>query len=168
MNKNKTYPDEYKLTKGLWITIPLWVMLGILIYTCICFECDWQRDWLTLCLISIFCLWYLYIILQYIEYAIFSHKGVLIVHTKRWGKNRTKQEFYIDWKDVKYIKFNILITGHLSPPAIDIVSRILGHGYDQPTCLPYGKFASLAIYYSGRKDIIYTKRKKPGLYEKDW
>ena len=50
------YPDEYKLTRSLWITIPLWVMLGILIYTCICFECDWQRDWLTLCVISIFCL----------------------------------------------------------------------------------------------------------------
>lgn len=165
MNNNRKYPNEYKLTRSLWITIPLWVIFGVLIY--VCFVCDWQRDWLVLCLLSIFCIWQFYVILQYIEYAIFNHKGVLIVHTKRWGKNKKKQEFYIDWKDVKYIKFNSLITGNLSPPAIDIVSRILGHGYNQPTCLPYGKFALLAKYYSGREDISgFRRKRKP--FEKDW
>ena len=123
MNSNRKYPDEYKLTRSLWITIPLWGILGVLIYGC--FEFNWQRDWDLLLVLSIFCLWYIYIIFQYSEYAIFNHKGLLIVHSKRWGKNKAKQEFYIDWKDVKHIKFNIFITGSLSPPAIDVVSRIL-------------------------------------------
>jgi hypothetical protein len=99
----------------------------------------------------------------------------LIVHAKRWGKNKAKNEFYIDWKDIEYIRFKIPLSKN-SSPAIDIVSRVFGNGYYNVTMLSYSKFASLAIYYSGRKDIIYreykkikkAKRKKPGLYEKDW
>ena len=167
MNKDKQYPDEYKLTSPMLSKIVIFLLIVFLLVL-MRIESSWQEGWLVKCGLAILSLWLLFHIIQDVEYAIFSPKGVSIVHTKRWGKNKAKQEFYIDWKDVKYIKFNILITGHHSPPAIDIVSRIFGHGYDQPTCLPYGKFASLAIYYSGRKDIIYAKRKKPGLYEKDW
>jgi hypothetical protein len=159
------YPDEYKLTRSLWITIPLWGILGVLIYGC--FEFNWQRDWDLLLVLSIFCLGYIFIIFQYSEYAIFNHKGLLIVHSKRWGKNKAKQEFYIDWKDVKHIKFNIFITGSLSPPAIDVVSRIFGRGYYHPTALSYCKFASLAKYYSGRKDVVMLWKKRK-LFEKDW
>ena len=81
--------------------------------------------------------------------------------------NEAKQEFYIDWKDVKHIKFNIFITGSLSPPAIDVVSRIFGRGYYHPTALSYCKFASLAKYYSGRKDVVMLWKKRK-LFEKDW
>ena len=71
------------------------------------------------------------------------------------------------WKDVKHIKFNIFITGSLSPPAIDVVSRIFGRGYYHPTALSYCKFASLAKYYSGRKDVVMLWKKRE-LFEKDW
>jgi hypothetical protein len=94
----------------------------------------------------------------------------LIVHTKRWGKNKKKQEFYIDWKDVKYIRFKTILSKN-SSPAIDIASNIFGRGYYNTTTLSYAKFASLAKYYSGREDIIYKRsafRKKKKMYEKDW
>ena len=139
------------------------------------FECDWKENWFFLCWFSSVGIWYLFYILQYVEYAIFNHNGVLIVNTKRWGKNKRKEEFYIDWKNVKYIRFKTPYTKNASP-AIDIVSIPFGRGYYNGTLLPYGKFASLAKYYSGREDILYgdykkkikAKRKKPGLYEKDW
>lgn len=164
MDQNKKYPDKYKLTRSWWITIPLWFFAGVLTYGC--FEFDWQRDWLILCILFVFCLWFLYVILQDIEYAIFSHSGVMIVHAKRWGKNKSKQEFYIDWRHVKYIRFNMLISGHRTPPAITIESRGSGRGYSNPTSMPYRKFATLAKYYSGREDIIYRWKRKP--FEKDW
>jgi hypothetical protein len=81
------------------------------------------------------------------------------VHTKRWGKNKAKNEFYIDWKDIEYIRFKTPLSKN-SSPAIDIVSRVFGNGYYNVTMLSYSKFASLAIYYSGRKDIIYREYKK--------
>lgn len=166
MNKNRKYPEEeYRLTPSLWITIPLCFFVAVLIYVWL--ESNWQSDWPVLCMLSVICVCFLYVILQNIEYAIFNHKGILIVHTKRWGKNKTKREYYINWKDIKYIKFNILILGYLSPPAIDIASRISSNSYSHPTTLSYGKFASLAKYYSGREDIIY-KRTKKRMYEKDW
>ena len=168
MNKNKTYPDEYKLTRSFMTKVAFLLILGLLIS--IWFEYDKEFSWIIHCLsfIVIYCL---FMLIQDVEYAIFNHKGVLIVNTKRWGKNRRKEEFYIDWKDVKYIRFT---TTH--SPAIDIVSIPFGRGYYNGTLLPYGKFASLAKYYSGREDILYgdykkkikAKRKKPGLYEKDW
>ena len=52
-----------------------------------------------------------------------------------------------------------------------IKSRLFGRGYYNDTFLSYGKFASLAKYYSGREDIIYKRsafRKKKKMYEKDW
>lgn len=173
MNKNKTYPDEYKLTNSLTTTIAFLLILGCLIS--IWFEFNWQKDRLFLCLFSILLVSGLFIIIQDIEYAIFDRKGVLIVHAKRWGKNKAKNEFYIDWKDIEYIRFKIPLSKN-STPAIDIVPKVFGCGYYNGTTLSYSKFASLAIYYSGRKDIIYSeykkikkaKRKKPGLYEKDW
>ena len=164
MNKDKQYPDEYKLTSSLWTKIPFFFFFALVIYVLL--EYYWQTDWITICILSVCCVCFLYVSLQYIEYAIFNHKGVLIVQTKRWGKNMTKREFYIDWKDVKDIRFNFIIGRH-SPPAIYIESRILGHGYSQPTSMSYCKFASLAKYYSGRENIIYSGlKRKP--FEKDW
>ena len=164
MDRNKKYPDKYKLTRSWWITIPLWFFAGVLTYGC--FEFDWQRDWLLLSFLFVFCLWFLYVILQDIEYAIFSHSGVMIVHAKRWGKNKSEKEFYIDWKDVRYIRFNMLILGHRTPPAITIESRVSGRGYSYPTGLSYRKFAALARYYSAREGIVYRWKRKP--FEKDW
>ena len=89
-----------------------------------------------------------------------------MVHKKRWGKNKSEKEFYIDWKDVRYIRFNMLILGHRTPPAITIESRVSGRGYSNPTSMSYRKFAALAEYYSGREDIIYRWKRKP--FEKDW
>jgi hypothetical protein len=168
MNKNKTYPDEYKLTNSLTTKITFLLVLGPLVW--MVFEFNWSKDGLFLYWFYPLCVWFLFVILQDVEYAIFNHKGVLIVHTKRWGKNKAKQEFYIDWKDVKYIRLKIPLSKN-SSPKIEIVSRVLGHGYSNQTFLPYGKFASLAKYYSGREDIIYKRsafRKKKKMYEKDW
>ena len=173
MNKNKTYPDEYKLTNSLTTKITFLLVLGPLVW--MGFEFNWSKDGLFLYWFYPLCVWFLFGILQDVEYAIFNHKGVSIVHAKRWGKNKAKNEFYIDWKDIEYIRFKIPLSKN-SSPAIDIVSRVFGNGYYNVTMLSYSKFASLAIYYSGRKDIIYSeykkikkaKRKKPGLYEKDW
>lgn len=154
MNKGTQYPDEYKLTKSLMPRIAFFVILGCLVSMCC--ECNGQDNWFILCFL--FILWGggLFYIIQNVEYAIFNHKGVFIVHTKRWGKNKTKQEFYIDWKDVKYIRFKTPLSKN-SSPAIDIASSVLGRSYYNTTTLSYGKFASLAKYYSGREDIIYKR-----------
>ena len=53
MDQNKKYPDKYKLTRSWWITIPLWFFAGVLTYGC--FEFDWQRDWLLLSFLFVFC-----------------------------------------------------------------------------------------------------------------
>lgn len=167
MNKDKQYPDEYKLTKSWMPKIAFFLILGCLV-SMWC-ECSGQDNWLFLCFFTILWGWGLFYIIHNVEYAIFNHKGVFIVHTKRWGKNKTKQEFYIDWKDVKYIRFKTPLSKN-SSPAIDITSSVFGRGYYHTTCLPYGKFASLAKYYSGREDIIYERnafRKKRKMYEKD-
>ena len=169
MNKDKQYPDEYKLTSPMLNKIVIFLLIVFLLVL-MRIESSWQEGWLVKCGLAILSLWLLFHIIQDVEYAIFSRKGVSIVHTKRWGKNKAKQEFYIDWKDVKYIRLKIPLSKN-SSPKIEIVSRVLGHGYSNQTFLPYGKFASLAKYYSGREDIIYKRsafRKKKKLYEKDW
>ena len=168
MNNNRKYPDEYKLTSSLMTKIQFLLILVFLVF--IWFECSWPKDWFFLSCFSIIGISLLFYILQHVEYAIFNHKGILIVHTKRWGRNKAKREFYIDWKDIKYIRLKTPLSKN-SSPVIDIVSRIFGHDYYHPTSLSYGKFASLAKYYSGREDIIYTKsrfRRKRKPFEKDW
>ena len=166
MNKDKQYPDEYKLTSSLTTQIAFFLILGPLVFMWC--EWDWQEDWLFVCLFSIVCLFALFCIMQNVEYAIFNHKGILIVHTKRLSKTKADQEFYIDWKDVKYIKFENIYSKHSK---INIRSRIFGRGYCWRSNLSYSKFASLAKYYSGREDIIDNKsgvrlKRKP--FEKDW
>ena len=166
MNKNKQYPDEYKLTSSLTTLIAFVLILGPLVFMWC--EWDWQEDWLFVCLFSIVCFLALLFIMQNVEYATFNHKGVLIVHTKRWYKTKADQEFYIDWKDVIYIKFENIYSKH---SRINIRSRLFGRGYCWQSGLSYNKIASLAKYYSGREDIIYKRsafRKKKKLYEKDW
>lgn len=170
MNKNNKYPDEYKLTRSYAIRIALLMISGCGVSAWFLF--DWSKDWIHLCWFSGLCVYSLFIIIQNIEYAIFTYKGVLIVHTKRWGKNKAKHEYYIDWKDVTYIKFGIAYR----MPRIEITSSVWRRGYHEPTSLPNDKFVALAKHYSGRDDIIYreykkkikAKRKKRGLYEKDW
>jgi hypothetical protein len=170
MNKNKKYPEEYKLTRSFVVKITLVLIIGCVVLAWLL--SNWPKDWLFLCWFSGFGVGALFIIMQNIEYALFNHKGVLIVHTKRWGKNKSKNQYYIDWKDVKFIRFGL----SYRTPTIDITSSVWGHGYYETTSLPNDKFASLAKHYSGRDDIMYreykkknkTKRKKRGLYEKDW
>lgn len=168
MNKDKKYPVEYKLTKSLMPRIAFFLILGCL--ASMWYQYNGQDNWLFVCFFSILLGGGLFYITQNVEYAIFNHKGVLIAHTKRWGKNKAKQEFYIDWKDVKYIRFKTILSKN-SSPAIDIASNIFGRGYYNTTTLSYAKFASLAKYYSGREDIIYKRsafRRKKKMYEKDW
>ena len=95
MNKDKQYPDEYKLTSSLTTLIAFFLILGPLVFMWC--EWDWQEDWLFVCLFSIVCFFALFCIMQNVEYAIFNHKGILIVHTKRLSKTKADQEFYIDW-----------------------------------------------------------------------
>ena len=99
MNKNKTYPDEYKLTNSLTTKITFLLVLGPLVW--MGFEFNWSKDGLFLYWFYPLCVLGLFVILQDVEYAIFNHKGVSIVHAKRWGKNKAKNEFYIDWKDIE-------------------------------------------------------------------
>lgn len=165
MNKNKKYPDEYKLTHSS-TTIVYLLLWGIIVW--FAFEFSRSIHWLLQCCIYSSIIFFLVCIILDVEYAIFNRKGVLIVNTIRWTKRNAKHEFYIDWKDIKHIRLRTHLSNR-QPTTIEIVPKVLGRVYYERTFLPFGKFASLAKYYSGREDIIYKKkRKKPGLYEKDW
>lgn len=161
------YPTEYTLSTshigGFFITILLFcVICSMWVY------CDIQKYIFVLLAMSLLAIAYLYILFQSVEYAIFNHKGVLIVRKNRWGKN--KEEYYIDWKNVKSIDWTISYSKRARCHIIIRSDDYYG-GYYNITLLPLKKFVSLAIYYSGRNDIVKRNkmfRRKKKMFEKDW
>lgn len=169
MNKktDKKYPSEYTLTVSFTYRCVIALLLGG--PTClIWFLFDIQKNLMFLLLFSIAVFFCLYMIFSNVEYAIFNHKGLLIVHKSRWRE--AKEEFYVNWDNVLHIKLSTRISKNASPE-IQIEAKGGIRGYHHSTMLPYAKFASLAKYYSGREDIINNKstvRRKKKPFEKDW
>ena len=94
MNKNKKYPDEYKLTQSS-TTIVYLLVVGIIVW--VAFEFSRSIHWLLQCCIYSSIIFLLFCIIIDVEYAIFNRKGVLIVNTIR-GKKTLNKNFILTGK----------------------------------------------------------------------
>ena len=71
MNKDKQYPDEYKLTSPMLNKIVIFLLIVFLLVL-MRIESSWQEGWLVKCGLAILSLWLLFHIIQDVEYALFS------------------------------------------------------------------------------------------------
>ncbi len=160
---NKKYPDEYLLKDSFWREFG--IVLGVILLVCLWTSIKPEEYFFELCFCSVLGILCGFLWMRSLEYAVFNHTGLRIVHENRWGK--ITDEYYTEWGKIESVECRRIAD------AFEIIIRTYDcrGGYQKKTRLSKGQFESLAKYYSGRDDIVkrvkfFKKKRKP--FEKDW